>query len=306
MSSIGIVGDVHISSGVSSRKDKYFQTCLDKITEVADNCKHVIFLGDLFDREVISNDYFYQFYTHINYLKAKNGNEFYSIIGNHDIPNEDEKNLSKSCLGLCKLTGLIQLIEVDKPVLIEGRNFYTSFVNLDKCKEHLSNLKLQPDDILLLHQYFEDGFPGIEFEDVKDIGCKNIFLGHEHTPFSNMFKEYEGIKIYRCGSLVRNAANTSNLNRDIFYFKLEENVITAKLQCAKPAVEVFTEKAYNQENLQRKYFIKNINEVIDKYTNNASVQSKFSIRQTLEEIKTPDKCMQYINNIYNAINEVLI
>ena len=306
MYSIGIVGDVHIDTGVSSRRDNYFQTCLDKISEVANNCKHIIFLGDLFNRESLPSEYFYQLYIHLNYLKNINGNVFYSIIGNHDIPNENEKNLNKTTLGLCKLTGLLNLIEVHNPVNIEGINFYTSYVNLDKCREHLKTLKLNSNDVLLLHQYFEDGFPGIELEDIQDIGCSKIFLGHEHTPFMNFVKQINDLSIYRCGSLVRNSANTSNLTRDIFYFTLDKDVNIIQLQGANPASEVFTEKAYKQENLERTYFIKNISEVIDKYTNNVSVQSKFSLKQVLEEIHTPDNCMQYINNIYKAINEVLL
>ena len=306
MYKIGIVGDLHIDTNISSRKDNYFQTCLNKLEEVASKCNNVIILGDVFNRESIPNDFFYIFYNHINYLKLQYGTTFYSIIGNHDIPNEDETNLPKTSLGLCKVTNLINLIEVDKPVTIEGINFYTSYVNLDKCKEHLKTLKLNEKDVLLLHHYFEDGFPGVELEDLENIGCKNIFLGHNHSPLSNFYREYNGVRIYRSGSLLRNSADESNLNREIYYFGINNEIEIVKLNSARPAIEVFTEKAYKQENLQKKRFIKDINEVLDKYTNNASVQTKFSIKETLEELEIPEKCMAYIQSIYTRIGETFL
>ena len=57
-------------------------------------------------------------------------------------------------------------------------------------------------------------------------------------------------------------------------------------------------------NLQKKKFVKSIQEVIDKYQNNVSTQSKFSINKTLQEINTPEHCMKYIVKKYNMINEV--
>ena len=302
---IGIVGDLHVDVHISSRKDNYFQTCLMKIEEVASQCKNVIFLGDVFNRETLPNDFLYSFYTHLSYLKLQYGTKFYSIIGNHDIPNEDEDNLSKTSLGLCEVTGLIILIKPDKPINIEGINFYTSYVRLDRCKKHLKTLKLKKDDILLLHQYFEDGFPGVDVEDLQ-VGCNKVFLGHNHIPLVGFKKEYDDLTVYRSGSLLRNSAEEANLTRDIYYYAIDDKVNLIKLNCVRPAVDVFTEKAYKQENLHQKRFTKSITEVLDKYTNNASVQTKFSIKETLEEINTPEKCMLYIENIYTRIGETFI
>lgn len=303
---IGIVGDVHIDSRISSRKDNYFNTCILKIEEVASMCSNVIFLGDVFNRSVIPNDYMYNFYIALTQIKNKYNNTFYSIIGNHDIANEDEDNLCRSSLGLCSITGLINIITPDKPININGYYFYTSYVNFDKCLQHLSTLRLKSEDILLLHHYFEDGFDDIPIEHLKGVGCKRIFLGHEHTPFKGLVKKREDdLYIYRCGSLLRNTANSANLNRDIYFYTIDQDEVNSiKLNNVQPASQVFVEKALNQENLQKKKFVKSIQEVIDKYQNNVSTQSKFSINKTLQEINTPEHCMKYIVKKYNMINEV--
>lgn len=305
MYTIGIVGDLHIDTTISSRKDDYFSTCLQKIEEVASNCTIVIFLGDIFNRSVIPNEYFYRLYTYLVHLNKTYDCDFYSIIGNHDIPNEDESNLLKTSLGLCDLTGVIKLITVDRPLKFGKYTFHTSYVNLNKCKDHLKTLKLGENDILLLHQYFEDEHEGLSISDISDIGCNKVFLGHEHTPFYNYVKDFGQLKVYRCGSLLRNAANSSNLSRDIYYFKLYENNISIEqLKCAKPAIEVFTESAYNQENLHKKHFIKNINDVLEKYTNNIATQTKFSIKQTLVDLHTPENSLNYISKVYANIGEI--
>lgn len=307
MYKFGIVGDVHIDTKISSRKDDYFQTCLDKISEVASNCENIIFLGDLFNRPTIPNEYFSQLYNHLNYLKLK-GNKFYSIIGNHDIYNELEESLNKTTLGLCQLTNLIEVIDATHPVNIAGYNFYTSYVNLEKAKEHLKALRLNENDVLLLHLYYEDKYEGLCYDDLKNIGSSYIFLGHEHTPFPDLRRCYNEYTIYRCGSLLRCSANTNNLSRDIFYYVFDNisDIHCAKIECMRPSKDVFTEKACTRENLNRSKFLKNINEVIDKYTNNISTQSKFSIKNILESLNTPNKCLEYINEKYVKIGEALV
>ena len=88
MYKIGIIGDIHIDSKVSSRKDDYFSTCLEKLEEVANNCKNIIILGDVFNRPTLTNDYFIRLYDFLRYRCTCKGNNFYTIIGNHDVYNE--------------------------------------------------------------------------------------------------------------------------------------------------------------------------------------------------------------------------
>lgn len=302
MSKIAIVGDVHIASNVSSRVDDYFNTCLNKIKEISEENDSIIFLGDLFNTPTIQNNYFVELYNLFTYYKNK-GKKFYSIIGNHDIYNEREESLYKSTLGLCEITGLIEIIKPNMPISIGKYNFHTSYVNFNKAKEHIKTLKLNENDILLLHHFFDDQYEGFTYEDIKDIGCKNIFLGHEHSPFPELRKVYKEFTAYRSGSLLRNSSIQYNLERDIFYFVLEDEVKCYKLENVKSAKDIFTQQAYSQENLSKKIFLQNINDVIGKYTNNISTQNKFSISCILTELNTPISSLNYIKSKYESIGE---
>lgn len=310
MYEIALVGDLHLAPKVSSRIDDYFESCLEKIEEISDNCRNIIFLGDVFDTPTLPANYFIELYRLLNYRINIKGNNYYSIIGNHDIYNEREDSLERTTLGLCNETQIIEVIKPNEPKNISGYNFHTSFVNPDKCRKHLKEItkpeSYSDNDILLLHHYYEDIYECLKYDDLKDVGFKNIFLGHEHKPLNNFKMQTPEFNIYRCGSCGRNRADSFNLNREIFYFILEpeKDIMIGKLECTKPAIEVFNEQAYNQDNLKKKEFINNINEVIGKYTNNISVQDKFSIKLILEELSTPAKCMEYIHNKYKQINEI--
>ena len=310
MYEIAIVGDLHLSPKVSSRTDDYFESCLEKITEIASTCRNIIFLGDTFDSPTIPPNYFIELYRHLNYLISIKGNEFYAIMGNHDLYNEREESLDRTTLGLCNETNLIQVKKPNNPVTIGSYNFYTSYVYFNKCKQHLLEIS-KPEcyldnDILLLHQYYEDLYECLHYDDLCDTGFKHIFFGHEHKPMAGFRIQTPTFTAYRCGSCGRNRADAFNLNRDINYFILDPqyDIKVGKLECVKPAENVFTEQAYNQDNLKKKQFINNINDVIGKYTNNINVQDKFSIKCILKELNTPDICLQYIKNKYEQINEV--
>ena len=304
MYEIAIIGDLHVDTKVSSRRDDYFLTCLNKIEEVCNVCKNIIILGDVFNRPVLPNNYFIAFYNTLMNLKLTNGNNFYAIMGNHDLYNENEESLQKTVLGLCEATGIITVIKPNNSITISNYNFHTSYVNLKRAKEHLKGLNLQPNDILLLHHYFEDKYEGLVYDDIKDLKCSKIFLGHEHLPFTNLRKDYSNFTIFRCGSFLRNSAGKSNFERSIYYYILDNNTIKiGSLETMESALEVFTEKAFNQENLKRKQFLDNINEVIDKYKNNVGKNDKFSIQQILQELNAPMHVYTYLKSKYNAINE---
>lgn len=307
MYDIAIVGDVHIDNKVSSRKDDYFRTCLEKINNVAMYSSNIIFLGDVFNKPILPNEFFANLYINLTLLKSK-GVNFYSIIGNHDIYNETEESLPRTSLGLCELTGLINLITPEKPLTIKGVNFYTSYVNYKKAKNHLMNLSLNSNDILLLHHFYEERSDCFSYQDFKKIGCKKIFLGHEHTPFLNLRITTPEVEIYRCGSLLRNIANSANISRDVYFFVLDsnKNVFPVKLDIAKPSKEIFVEKALTQENLLRNNFVNNINDVILKYTKNINTESKFSLRTILHELNAPNSSIEYIDSVYKRINEVFL
>lgn len=305
MYEIVIVGDVHICMDVPSRLDNYLDSVLAKIDEISNKAKNVIFLGDLFNQPVVPYNCYSKVWNLLSYHSSTRGVKYYSIIGNHDIPNELETEINKTALGLLAEQDAITLITTEQPVEIEGRRFFTGPVNFKRCKEYLRNNIgcFRKDDFLLLHQYYEDDFECLTYEDLKDLGCSNIFLGHHHKPFDGLRKVYPNMTIYRCGSLGRNKAEDFNFTRDVYYYYIDSEVHCATIECLKQATEVFKPDALNHTNLRKREFVKGINDIIAKYSNNISTENKFSIKTILQELNTPVDCMSYISSIYNKHNE---
>ena len=303
MSRIAIVGDVHLAVSVSSRIDDYFNTCLNKLAEIARDNTHVIFLGDVFNTPLIANSYFISFY---NFLQKyiEQGVQFYSIVGNHDVYNEREDSLDRTTLGLCDTLGVIRLILPNRPLTIGDITFHTTYVNLEKARKHLSTQHYGDGDILLLHHFFEDQYEGFSYDELAKLGCQHIFLGHEHTPFPSARKVYNEFTVYRSGSLLRNSAGIKNFNRGIFYFIIEDSEIKGcTVECAHPAEDVFTHKALTQQDLHRKEFVTNINDVLNKYALATTTQSKFSIQEVLIGLNCPEHAVNYIRGKYELVGE---
>lgn len=307
---IAIVGDPHIQPTVSSRLDDYFESCLDKIEQIANSCKHVIFLGDVFSHYRLPEENFNRLWTKLFYLKVTNNNQFYSIVGNHDIPNENESDLDKSALGMLRTTQLVKLIMPDNPLIITSNGvinrFNTTFVRYSRAKEHLLKQRYNTDmynDILLLHHYYEDHDDCFTYNDLKTLGCKQIFQGHEHCPLPNGKLDYDEFTLYRCGSMMRNIAAPYNFDRQMYYFVINGDKVTCNQLIVKPASEIFTQQAITREKYHEKKFVDTINNIVEKYTNNLSNQTQFSIKTILKEINTPDRNIDYIKTKYETISE---
>ena len=319
---IAIIGDVHYDKQASSRTDNYWETCIDKLQEVANNSDAIICCGDFFNTCSINSSFLIPLVNFLRKYKKDIGRPIYTIIGNHDVRSEEEKYLNQSELGLFESIGLIQVLKPNDVLQIYGCEFITSYVNFDKCVNHLHSLTYKSDRlvVLLLHQLFMDGPKSITIDDVKKLAIqttiKYIFLGHEHCPFSNEgVIKIDDIVVGRSGSLVRNRADAYNLSRVPFYFLLDthdKSLSRLELSCTQPASLVFTEDAYNQTNLKKKRFQESVNkyfqEIVNRYKNNNINKNneKFSIVKTLkEDIKCSEECFNYIKSKYAQLNLTL-
>lgn len=316
---IAIIGDVHYDKGVTNRTDAYWQTCIDKLQEVSDNSDAIICCGDFFNTYSINSSFLIPLVNFLQKYKKEKGRPIYTIMGNHDIKSEEEKYLNQSELGLFETIGLIQVLKPNEMLMLDKCEFITSFVNFDKCIDHLHKLSYYSNNpvILLLHQLFMDGNKSITIDDVKKLAIQTsidyIFLGHEHCPFPDEgLIKIENIILGRSGSLVRNRADGYNLSRIPFYFILDtqdKSLSKLDLKWAKPANFVFTEDAYAQTNLKKKKFQKAIDkffdEIVERYKKNNSdnVDQKFSMIKTLkEDVKCSEECFNYIKSKYAQLN----
>ena len=266
---IGIVGDVHLTPPPDNRIDDYFEVGLQKIEEIANFCNHVVFLGDIFSTAKISENHLILFSRKLEELKVK-GTSFYTIIGNHDVVHEDERNIDNASLGVLSEYNTIKLILPDKPVTIkdEGKEytFHTTYVNLKRAKKHLSLRKGRygENDILLIHHEYDMPHDSITLDDLKDLGCRHVFFGHDHKPLPEGRIIYPELTVYRCGSIMRNLATDYNLERQIYYYILGKD-LHCKCVAMKPAKEVFKESSYTRQNFHKTKFVETLNNIIEKY-----------------------------------------
>ena len=303
---IGIVGDLHIAPVPQSRIDEYFETGLQKIKEIAVNCDKVIFLGDIFTSARVDEKYVYSLIQHLHFCKNRYNTQFYTIIGNHDVVHEDENNLQDSSLGILQISNAINIITPDKPLLLDNCCFNTIPVNYKKAKEFIKHLNYTSNlnEILLLHHEYETGTNCFSYEDFRNVGCNMVFLGHDHKPLDGGRIIYPEFTVYRSGSIMRNRGDDYNFTRTLYYYVLENGNVSCQAITTKPAQDVFKIETLTKQNYNKQKFVESLNEVIDRYKNNISTQSRFSIKNILVELGATENIIDNIRKRYEKLGEV--
>jgi DNA repair exonuclease SbcCD nuclease subunit len=302
---IGIVGDLHIAPQPSSRIDDYFQNGLNKIEEISQTCDCVIFLGDIFTHSKVEERYINQLMRHLNYCKNTYTTQFYTIIGNHDVANEREDNLDNSSLGVLYNAGVLNIIQPGDSVSIDNYQFHTIPVNYVQAKQYLKDTQYTGNNnILLLHHEYETGTNCFCYNDLINKNCQMIFLGHDHKPMEGGRIVYPDMTVYRSGSIMRNRGDDYNFTRTLYYYILENGVVSCKAINFKPAQEVFKVEVLTKQNYNKQKFVQSLNEVIDKYRNNISTQSRFSIKNILCELGADTDIVDKIRKRYEKLGEV--
>lgn len=311
MTNIAILGDSHINTKCSSRVDDYLYTCINKFTEVANTVGrngHIIILGDMFHRPNVPASAIVSFLNLLNSFK-RNNIQVHTILGNHDVFNYRENSLPNTNLGILQAAGVLNVILPDNPVRIDNINFYTSYVDLDKCKQHLQSLEVDCSEIniLLLHQHIDGVHAGITYDEINNLkGIKYILFGHEHSPMNNLFETINDKQLWRLGSILRNTSDLFNLNRIPMYLIINTEDINnfgiCSFDCAKPGKDVFSHDAYNKTNLKKQRFIQSIDEVLDRY-NNVSIRPMLTMYNILTEINTPKTNLDYLESVHTRIGK---
>lgn len=283
MTKIAVVGDVHISSGVSTRTDDYFSTCKNKLVQIFEKNDVVFFLGDIFDRPVIPTDKLYEICT--LFMQYHNVRK-YTILGNHDVFNMNEKTLFKTSLGLLNLLGLITVLKSNEVAELKDCNLRVGSMALN-----FSEVEPLDTDIVLGHHFYNlnctDSFCKKDFDRLFP-KAKYIFLGHDHEAYQ------PEDRVYRAGSLLRNAATEYNKKRKPVYYQLDSETGELLIQpiIAKEGKDIFVD---NIQLKKREKYIEDLNTMIAKYSEKIETNEKYSMVEILKEIKTPEKAMKYIS-----------
>lgn len=306
---IGIVGDLHIAPIPKNRIDDYFDVALNKIEQIAQKCRFIIFLGDIFSKPKVDDLFVNRLILHLRYLTKTYECFFYTIIGNHDVQSELEDKLYESSLGTLVAADVVKVITPDKPLTIHGLktyNFNTIPVNYKKAKEYIKDKNYKVPNcvnILLVHHEYETGTNNLTYNDIKDLGCDMVFFGHDHCPLPEGRIIYPELTVYRSGSLMRNIAQDYNFTRQIYYYTIENGVVGCQAIQHRPGNEVFTVESFTREQYHKKQFVESIDTLIEKYKNNITTQDKFSMESILRGLNAPDSVIAYIKSKYESHGE---
>lgn len=297
MSKVIFVGDVHLKgSSPISRKDDYPEVILNKLKYIADyaeeiDCKHILFLGDIFDTVNTSLQYFSYVLSVFKNIKDR-GIELYTIVGNHDIRYESLDSLPTTPLGILVKSNVISLLdtlEIDD-VRIVGCHY---------SKEPEQNKNDDIYSILLLHKFYESGFGEIPVtrEDAINLGYDTYILGHDHKPYSTQVIRYglKTIQVYRTGSLARNSSDQYNRIRipRFLVFNTEDKSYEYVNVQAESGFDVFFEQQAEQETISMK-------ELVD-YLKSSYHTSDSTLRDYINEAPIPDDVRQLIDTYLDIL-----
>lgn len=324
MTKVAIVGDVHFDKSVVSRTDVYWKTCIDKLTEIFLNNDLVIFLGDFFNRPIVSYEVLIPLYDCLYNAKLR-GVQIKTIIGNHDIFNEQSSSLNKTALGWFSTLGVIDVILPGKPAVIPLNNgiilnFYALPLIFNEAQSFLKTFNFERSshqrNILLSHNYFECQYEGFTVSDFDSCYADYVFFGHEHCPLAESITNKTGTKFLRSGSLMRNSSQEYNLSRMPFYYVLEtekDDVLVSKksVECAQLSSAVFRRESFEQSNLKLKRFIDTVHDntvskfdsIVDLYNTQSGEKNDLSVRSVLMQLNAPVSVMQILKEKYELIGE---
>lgn len=216
-----LTADWHLrDSQPVGRTDDYFQTMLGKIKWVADlqqeyDCP-VLHAGDLFHTWKASP---YLLASVMNILPY----QFYTVPGNHDLPNHSIVLYNKSGLAV-----LSQAERINITCVNEVKNFSIQGIFYGGPFTSVKNI-----DVLMCHEMIyqspefwqkENGSQALAFLK-KHKGYQLIVTGHNHKPFT---AEHKGRLLVNPGSLMRMNADQKDYKPRVYLWNKETNTVKIK------------------------------------------------------------------------------
>ena len=262
---IAFAGDLHCDSvGTDARIDDYQTTLLGKLEDILNKCldnkvKALFFPGDIFSRVLVPHESvtllgeaFLQF--------KKAGIKVFTIVGNHDIARNQQEKLAKSPLQTLFSLEVIEHINLNNPVIINGVTLVTPVNYTETPKQAMASFKY---NILLAHMFYnaneliDAGDHNITEQDITDWQYDCAVLGHDHVPYD--IKKVGRTDIVRAGSVMRASAHEYNFDRIPCFWILKNphkyNVKNFKKIdiAAKPFIEIASSSIVNKKEVNKDF-----------------------------------------------------
>jgi DNA repair exonuclease SbcCD nuclease subunit len=293
--------DLHITSNKPKyRKDKdYLRTGLDKFNQIIDfankkNCP-VICAGDLFDHYSVSHTVVNMILDCLKNLK----NEFYLILGQHDVPYHNF-NVLKSPIGTLLRANRVVLLNNKWTDGLYGMNFGDEKIIHPKSK----------DSILVIHTpitefnppfYMKDAISADTALNKKFIEFKAIISGDFHHAF---ILQNRNRMLINCGSMMRKNLDQMDVIPSCWYFDTKKGIIIQKELNVKPKEDVFNLQLANKEKIDKTVFstdMKQLIETLKKQDSLPTINDTANI--VMKKRKTSKRIQLLVNKFLGVHNE---
>jgi predicted phosphodiesterase len=303
MTRVAVVGDTHlIETPPQCRKDNYLESLLLKINHVCNENDVIIFLGDLFDRPSMSLLSFGRVAVFFA-QKVREGKKFYSIIGNHDIPNFNKGRLDTTSLGILNAIRMIKVVDTEGidigPLKFDVIPFaYDIEIKTSPRSEH---------SVLLGHCFYESTLEpaySISEEEVANSGYKYIMLGHDHKPYKPV--QAGNTRLLRFGSLCRNTSHEYQVQRmpEYLQFLVDEEKGTVSDPEMRPAggfepYLVFKQEALDGPSGSEIAHMASVEGLVSQFNDHSATTDRgYTMLSALRELEAPDSVIGHISSSY--------
>ncbi len=232
--------DTHLQGKeLSSRKDNFFMSILEKIEEIGEiansiNVDYVLFGGDWFSHPSPSDEVIIKL---IQALKKFNARPIISILGNHDIEGRNPETYNRKSAKILEEAGVVKFLKdgevfppVDMEIEIHGINYRDGVdENPDFLRIKKRNINLIA--IEMVHSYvlpFKANFSCLSLEEVAGITEADIILvGHYHDGYG--IRRVDGKIFISPGSIARDSITQFDRIPQVVLLTIKNTKVEPKL-----------------------------------------------------------------------------
>lgn len=314
MAQIAFLGDIHGKNrNPLGRLQDYNEDLFKKLQWIVNYCNEnkietIIHLGDIHDKTEATDEWKNRF---IQILRQYNG-KFYTIVGNHDLPNNNEKLYYQTCLRNLELSGAVTILK--EPLLLENIKLIPLSLDIQKAKKELQSYAEQAKEtdetcIFVGHHYYqfdlkpEAGLVGEDFAQFHNL--VNIVLGHDHR--QHKMQNTGCCKIFRPGSIMRTelSEETISMQPRFLVYNTEDTLLSWKYVKIphRDINEIYDVAFYRNKKNNTKYFkqTKNALDNMDKYLKTQDVSIPCS--KALKELNCPPEEYEYLRYVYQSCSQ---
>lgn len=312
---IALIGDIHGKNrNPLGRLQDYNDDLFNKLQWIVNYCNKnkietIIHLGDIHDKTEATDEWKNRFIQIIRQFKGL----FYTIIGNHDLPNNNEKLYYQTCLRNLELAGAAFILR--DPIQVGKAKIIPLSLDIQKAKKELQSYAEQAKEtnetwIFVGHHYYqfdlkpEAGFVEDDFRQFKS--SMNLVLGHDHRQHESIFVN-RCCNLFRPGSMMRTELSEETITmrpRFLVYDSSKTLEPWTYIEIPHRDInEIYDVAMYRNKKNNTKYFkqTRNALDNMDKYLKTQEVSIPCS--KALKKLNCPSEEYEYLRYVYQSCSQ---